>query len=82
MAISVGPPGSGHEANAPAPIPLPSARLRPVRAWYWAALVVFLAGVAWAALMSVVLIGRFHAFPRVPDPGKGVISLILTAGVI
>ncbi len=82
MASSVGPPGSGHEANAPAPTPLPSARLRPARAWYWAALVVFLAGVAWAALMSVMLIGRVDAFPRVPDPGKGAISLTHSGGYL
>jgi hypothetical protein len=82
MAASVGPPGSGFEPNAAASAPVSSARLRPARAWYWVALVVFLAGVAWAALMFVALIGRVNSFPRVPDPGSGVISLTHSGGYV
>jgi hypothetical protein len=79
MAIPVGPPGSGYETNAASG---PSARLRPARAWYWVALGVFLAGLAWAALMFAVLIGRVDSFPRVPDPGSGVVSLTHSGGYL
>jgi hypothetical protein len=41
-----------------------------------------LAGVAWAVLMSVALIGRVDSFPRVPDLGKGVISLTHSGGYL
>ena len=79
MATSVGPPGSGSETNTASG---PSARLRPARAWYWVALGVFLAGLAWAAVMIAVLIGRVDSFQRVPDPGSGVISLAHSGGYV
>jgi tetratricopeptide (TPR) repeat protein len=79
MATSEGPPGSGSETNTASG---PSARLRPARAWYWLALGVFLAGVAWAALMFAVLIRRVDSFQRVPDPGTGVISLTHSGGYL
>lgn len=75
MATSVGPPGSGFEPNPAASAPGSAARLRPSRAWYWVALGIFLVGVAWVVLGFVALIGRVDSFPRVPDPGSGVISL-------
>ena len=59
MATSLGPPDSWSETNTASG---PSARLRPARAWYWVALGVFLAGVAWAAIMFAVLIGRVDSF--------------------
>ena len=79
MATSLGPPDSGSETNTASG---PSARLRPARAWYWVALGVFLAGVAWAAIMFAVLIGRVDSFQRVPDPGSGVISLTHSGGYV
>jgi hypothetical protein len=75
MATSAGPPGGGGEAYAVAPVAAPPAKLRPGRVWYWVALAVFLAGVAWAAVAFVVIIGRVDSFQRVPFPGTGVISL-------
>jgi hypothetical protein len=82
MATSVGPPGNGLEPNAAASAPGSSARLRPTRAWYWVALGIFLAGVAWAVIATVALIGRVDSFPRVPDPGSGVISLTHSGGYL
>ena len=82
MATSAGPPGSGFEPNAVAPFPGSPGKPRPARAWYWLALAVFLAGVAWAALMTIVLIGRVDSFPRVPLPGKGAISLTRSGGYL
>src|SRR5713101_3850174 len=75
MATSAGPPGGGGEAYPVAPVALPPAKLRPGRAWYWVALAVFLAGVAWGVVAFVVIIGRVDSFQRVPFPGTGVISL-------
>jgi hypothetical protein len=82
MATSAGPPGGGHELTTTMPPPWPPAKLRPGQGWYWLAVAVLLAGVAWAALASVVLIGRVDAFPRVPDPGQGVISLTHSGGYL
>jgi hypothetical protein len=45
-------------------------------------LVVFLAGVAWAALGFVAIIGRVDSFQRVPDPGRGAISLTHSGGYV
>jgi len=61
---------------------VPPAKIRPGRVWYWVALAVFLAGVAWAVVASVVLFGRVDSFPRVPYPGQGVISLTHSGGYV
>jgi hypothetical protein len=75
MATSVGPLGGEGEASASAPMDLPPAKLRPGRGWYLVALAVFLAGCAWVAVVLVVVLGQVDSFPRVPDPGTGVLSL-------
>lgn len=75
MATSAGPPGSWEEAHVVAPVALPPVKLRPGRVWYWVALAVFLAGVAWWVLSFVAVTGRVDSFQRVPFPGTGVISL-------
>ena len=75
MATSAGTPGGGGEAYPVAPAAPPPAKLRPGRVWYWVALAVFLAGVAWGVVALVVIIGRVDSFQRTPYPGTGVISL-------
>src|SRR5215469_7843031 len=82
MVTSAGPPGGGGEASAVAPVALPPAKLRPGRVWYWVALAVFLAGVAWGVVAFVSIIGRVDSFQRVPYPGTGVISLTRGSYVI
>ena len=81
MAAFTGPP-AGWGPNTAAPTSVPPAKIRPGRVWYWVALAVFLAGVAWAVVASVVLFGRVDSFPRVPDPGQGVISLTHSGGYV
>ena len=75
MATFAGPPDGGSGPEAVAPVAPPPAKLRPGSVWYWVALAVFLAGVAWAVVAFGVLVGKVDSFPRVPDPGTGVISL-------
>jgi hypothetical protein len=75
MATSADPPSGGVEWHPVAPVAGPPAKLRPGRVWYWMALGVFLAGVAWVVVGFVVLVGRVDSFQRVPIPGTGVISL-------
>ena len=82
MATSIGPPTGGGAANAAAPTSLPLAKIRPGRVWYWVALAVFLAGVAWAVVALVVVFRQVDSFPRVPDPGQGVISLTHGGGYV
>ena len=82
MATSVGPPTGGGAANAAAPTSLPPAKIRPGRVWYWVALAVFLAGVAWAVVALVVVFRQVDSFPRVPDPGQGVVSLTHGGGYV
>jgi hypothetical protein len=53
----------------------PPAKLRPGRVWYWIASAVFLAGVAWAVVAFVLVIGQVDSFPRVPIPGTGTLTL-------
>ena len=65
-----------------APTSMPPAKIRPGRVWYWVALAVLLAGVAWAVVASVLLFGQVDSFPRVPDPGQGVISLTHSGGYV
>jgi hypothetical protein len=76
MAAYTGPPAGF------APTSLPPAKIRPGRVWYWVALAVFLAGVAWAVVASIVLFGRVDSFPRVPDPGQGTVSLTHSGGYV
>lgn len=47
----------------------------PARGWYWVSIGVLLAGVVWFAVAFAVLLGRVNSFPRVPDPGTGVLTL-------
>jgi hypothetical protein len=61
---------------------MPPAKIRPGRVWYWVALAVLLVGVAWAVAASVLLFGKVDSFPRVPDPGQGVISLTHSGGYV
>jgi hypothetical protein len=82
MATSTGPPTGGGAANAAALTSMPPAKIRPGRVWYWVALAVFLAGVAWAVVASVPLFRQVDSFPRVPDPGQGVISLTHSGGYV
>jgi hypothetical protein len=82
MATSIGPPSGGDAANAAAPTSLAPAKIRPGRVWYWVALAAFLAGVAWTVIALVVIFGRVNSFPRVPDPGQGVISLTHSGGYV
>ena len=72
MATSIGPPTGGGAANAAAPTSLPLAKIRPGRVWYWVALAVFLAGVAWAVVALVVVFRQVDSFPRVPERSESV----------
>jgi len=76
MATSTGSPGGWGEAYAVAPVAPPPAKLRPGRVWYWVALAVLVAGVAWWVVSFVMVTGRVNSFQRVPFPGTGVISLM------
>jgi hypothetical protein len=67
-------------AAAPA-APWP-ARRPPGRRWYWVAIGVLLAGVVWLLAAFAVLIGQVDSFPRVPDPGTGLVSLQARSYVI
>jgi len=82
MATSIGPPAGEGAADAAVPTSLPPAKIRPGRVWYWVALAAFLAGAAWAVVALVVLFGRVDSFPRVPDPGQGVVSLTHSGGYV
>jgi hypothetical protein len=76
MATSAGSPPGWGEAYAVAPVaPLPT-KLRPGRVWYWVALAVFVAGVAWWVVSFVTVTERVNSFQRVPFPGTSVISLM------
>ena len=75
MATSAGSPGGWGEAYAVAPVALLPAKLRPGRVWYWVALAVFVAGVAWWVVSFVTVTERVNSFQRAPFPGTGVISL-------
>ena len=81
MAAFTGPP-TGWGPNTAAPTSVPPAKIRPGRVWYWVALAVFLAGVAWAVVALVVVFRQVDSFPRVPDPGQGVISLTHSGGYV
>ena len=80
MAAYTSPPTGGGAANAPTS--MPPAKIRPGRVWYWVALAVLLAGVAWGVVASIVLFGRVDSFLRVPDPGQGTISLTHSGGYV
>lgn len=75
-------PGQEDEAQpAAASGPRPP-RLRPGRMWYWVALLVFAAGVAWVVLGLVLLNGRIDSFQRVTLPGSGEVSLDHSGGYV
>ena len=75
--VMASPPGpdSGDEAHPAAASEAPPARLRPGRVWYWVALLVFVAGMAWLVLGLVLLNGQIDSFQRVAVPGSGEVSL-------
>jgi len=75
MATSAGPPSGGVEWHPVVPVAGPPAKLRPGRVWYWVALAVFVAGVAWWVVSFVTVTERVNSFQRAPFPGTGVISL-------
>ena len=68
-------PGGADEAHPAAASEEPPARLRPGRVWYWVALLVFVAAMAWLVLGLVLLNGRIDSFQRVALPGSGEVSL-------
>ena len=74
MTSPAGPDG-GDEAHPAAASEAPPARLRPGRVWYWVALLVFLAAMAWLGLGLVLLNDRIDSFQRVAAPGSGEVSL-------
>jgi hypothetical protein len=79
------PSAAGQEGHRPATSPAaatPPAKLRPARAWYWVALVVFVLGAAWLVGGLFVLSGRIDSFQRVPLPGSGEVSLDRSGGYV
>jgi hypothetical protein len=89
VADSVGPPSdAGQEGHFPGPpgqppaAATPPAKLRPARAWYWVALVVFLAGAGWLGGGLYLLVERVDSFQRVPLPGEGEVSLDHSGGYV
>ena len=89
MADSVGPPSdAGQEGHFPGPpgqppaAATPPAKLRPARAWYWVALVVFLAGVGWLGGGLYLVAERVDSFQRVALPGEGEVSLDHSGGYV
>jgi hypothetical protein len=89
VANSVGPPSdAGQEGHFPGPpgqppaAATPPAKLRPARAWYWVALVVFLAGVGWVGGGVYLVAERVDSFQRVPLPGEGEVSLDHSGGYV
>jgi len=57
-------------------------KLRPSRAWYWVALVVFLAGVGWLGGRLYMLAQQVDSFQRVAAPGSGEVSLDHSGGYV
>jgi hypothetical protein len=89
VADSVGPPSdAGQEGHFPGPpgqppaAATPPAKLRPARAWYWVALVVFLAGMGWLGGGLYLVAERVDSFQRVALPGKGEVSLDHSGGYV
>jgi hypothetical protein len=87
MANSVSPPSdAGQEGHFPGPpgqppaAATPPAKLRPARAWYWVALVVFLAGAGWLGAGLYLLVEQVDSFQRVALPGEGEVSLDHSGG--
>jgi hypothetical protein len=89
MANSSSPPsGAGEERHPPVPLPdppaagTPPAKLRPSRAWYWVALVVFLVGAGWVGGGLYRLDERVDSFQRVALPGEGEVNLDHSGGYV
>jgi hypothetical protein len=89
VADLVGPPSdAGQEGHFPGPpgqppaAATPPAKLRPARAWYWVALVVFLAGVGWLGGGLYLVAEQVDSFQRVPLPGEGEVSLDHSGGYV
>jgi hypothetical protein len=79
---SLASPSGGDEAHpvaAPATTP---AKLRPSRVWYLAALLVFLAGAAWAVVGVVTLNNKIDSFQRMAFPGTSEITLDHRGGYV
>jgi hypothetical protein len=79
---SLASPSSGDETHPAAPPATQLAKLRPGRVWYWVALLVFLAGAAWAAVGLVTLNNKIDSFQRVALPGAGKVSLDHSGGYV
>jgi hypothetical protein len=89
MAHSESPPSdAGQEGHFPGPpgqppaAATPPAKLRPARAWFWVALVVFLAGAGWLGGGLYLLVERVDSFQRVALPGEGEVSLDHSGGYV
>lgn len=89
MAESATPPPDGEqEGHPPAQPATPPAapatpvKLRPSRAWYLVALVVFLAGVGWLGGRLYMLAQQVDSFQRVAAPGSGEVSLDHSGGYV
>jgi len=57
-------------------------KLRPGRVWYLAALAVLLAGTAWLVAGLISISSQVDAFPRVPLPGGGQVTLDHSGGYV
>jgi hypothetical protein len=89
VASSVSPPSGAGQAGhfpgrpgQPPAAPAPPAKLRPARAWYWVALVAFLAGAGWLGGGLYLLDKRVDSFQRVALPGEGEVSLDHSGGYV
>lgn len=58
------------------------AKVRPGRVWYLAAVAVLLAGAGWLAAGLISISGQVGAFPRVPLPGGGQVTLNHSGGYV
>jgi hypothetical protein len=82
------PPNPGQVFRYPAQPPVIAAtgtgwpRVRPGRAWYLAALAVFLGGVAWIVLGLISVSHQVDSFPRVPLPAGGTVTLARSGGYV
>jgi hypothetical protein len=75
-------PGGVDDSQPAASSASPAARLRPGRAWYWVALLVFVAGAAWVVLGLVRLNSQIDSFQRVALPGTGEVNLDHSGGYV
>jgi len=57
-------------------------KVRPGRIWYLAALAVFIGGVVWVVIGFVSVNNQVNAFPRVPLPAGGAVTLNHSGGYV